>query len=168
MPHELHTNRLIIRPGVAADGDAVVTILNNLDVSRWLVPVAHPFTHTDLRILNEDGSSRWPELAAITLQGRLIGGIGMGTHIGYYLAPDVWGKGYGTESAKAAVTYSFDNLQVETIQSGCFVDNIASFKILSGLGFRKTGSGFAYCAALKTERAHYEMALEHQTWKSAA
>lgn len=162
------TKRLRLRPLVAADSDAVVEILNDLEVSRWLVPIPHPFTHADLRIVNADGSNRWPELAAIVMDGTLIGGIGMGPRLGYYLSPHAWGKGLGREAAGAAVDHTFAETETNEIQSGYFEGNCASARILTGLGFRETGRSLAYCTALMHDMLSVDMRIDRSDWQRAA
>lgn len=162
------TNRLTLRPLFAADGDVVVPILNRLEVSRWLVPIPHPFTHADLRILNEDGSNRWPDLAAIDLDGVLIGGIAMGARLGYYLAPEFWGRGFGKEAAQGAINYSFATLGVDAMHAGYFDGNEASRRILTVFGFVETGRGPALCAALNEERLSVSVTLTRAAWEARA
>jgi len=168
MPDCITTKRLTLRPLTAADGDAIVPILNNLDVSRWLVPIPHPFTHGDLRIVNPDGSGRWPDLAAIDLDGTLIGGIGMGARLGYYLAPEFWGHGLGKEASQAAVHHSFATLGMGAMHAGYFDGNEASRRILTGLGFSETSRGPALCAALQQERLSVSVTLTRAAWVARA
>ena len=166
MINEIITKNLLIRPLTAADGDAVVPILNLLEVSRWLVPIPHPFTHSDLRLTDDDGTPRWPSLAAITFQGRLIGGIGMGARLGYYLHPDFWGRGFAKEAATAAVNASFKEFENNEIESGYFVGNAASGRILNGLGFQEIERKDIHCKALNAARASIEMKLTKADWQA--
>lgn len=56
--------------------------------------------------------------------------------IGYRLIPKYWGKGYATESAKAALDFGFNTLQLPLICGAAEVDNIASNTILLNLGLQ--------------------------------
>lgn len=161
----LTTKRLVIRPYEEADRQAVVDILGNLEVFRWLAPAPHPFTPGDLRIFNPDGSNRWPDIGAITLGQRVIGGIGVAAHMGYYLTPEHWGKGYGTEAVRAAVDCGFDQLEFSEIRAGCFDGNAASFKILTGLGFEVESRGTSFCTALQKDVTSASLRLKRQTWE---
>ena len=86
---------------------------------------------------------------AITLpdNGQLIGSCGIRrkpdndweADIGYELAPDFWGRGYATESARAMVNFGFHKLRLRRISSWCIADNAASVRVLERLGFRQEG-----------------------------
>lgn len=60
--------------------------------------------------------------------------------VGYRLLPAFWGKGYATESAKAALAYGFGSLQLTKIIGTVHRDNHASRKVLEKCGLRQTGS----------------------------
>ena len=159
------TERLLLRPHRAEDGDAVVALLNNLDVTRWLAKVPHPFTHADLRIVNTDGSSRWPNLVAITWDGALIGGIS-GGHLGYWLGQDYWGQGFGYEAARAMRDYQFDVVGVDALVSGYFEGNTASQRILTKLGFVETDRNMLFNTALDRKAPNVDMELARATWEA--
>lgn len=56
--------------------------------------------------------------------------------IGYRFKEQFWGKGYAKESAIASLKYGFENLGLPKICGGAEVDNIASNKILKGIGLQ--------------------------------
>jgi [ribosomal protein S5]-alanine N-acetyltransferase len=85
---------------------------------------------------------------AITLpaeHSRLIGNCGVRVNdperregnIGYELAPADWGRGYGTEAARAVLAYGFDQLGLHRIWAECVADNVASAHVLEKLGMRR-------------------------------
>jgi RimJ/RimL family protein N-acetyltransferase len=87
-----------------------------------------------------------PLLVFLRTQGgpRLIGGIGLHdqngeAEIGYWLTRDVWGQGYATEAGQAVVSMARDSLRLRRLVSGHFVDNPASGRVLTKLGFHPTG-----------------------------
>lgn len=57
----------------------------------------------------------------------------------YQIIRAYWGKGYGFEAANALLKYIFDKHQAAVIIADVVVSNIASIKILTKLGFSKTG-----------------------------
>jgi ribosomal-protein-alanine N-acetyltransferase len=63
--------------------------------------------------------------------------------LGYRLIQKYWGKGYASESAKAALDYGFSALHLNEIFAAAHVDNLASNRILTKLGFQK--QEFFYC-----------------------
>jgi len=164
MTQEILTERLIIRPFTEEDASSVVAILNNFAVSKWLEKVPYPFSTEHLRLVKEDGSTRWPHLAAITLDGMVIGGISSGRHLGYYLAPKHWNQGFGTEAARAMVAHQFRRDKCPEVVSGYFNANRASARILEKLGFKETGRGMRQCAARGCEVAHVDVRLTRSTW----
>lgn len=163
---EIRTDRLRLRPYTASDRDAVVAGLNQIAVSRWLAKIPHPFTHDDLKLVGEDGASRWPKLAAIEHEGAVIGGIGGGETLGYWLVPEAHGRGLGFEAAWSMVDYSFRHLAIERIASGVFEGNPASARILEKLGFAETGKGEEMCTALGRELPHTTYALTRDAWEA--
>ncbi len=78
--------------------------------------------------------------------GRALGSIGI-THkdtpgrgeIGYWIAPDVWGRGLMKEAVAAVVEHGFGPLRMAKIEAVPFVGNARSERVLVALGFRKEG-----------------------------
>jgi RimJ/RimL family protein N-acetyltransferase len=66
--------------------------------------------------------------------------------IGYILAPNERGKGYGSEAIKIIVDYLFLSKELVRVQAITGVDNFASCKALEKAGFKREGimrrSGF--------------------------
>lgn len=58
--------------------------------------------------------------------------------IGFQLRPDYWGKGLGTEAAKAVIDYGFTTLKAKELFAGHHPDNTSSAKMLERLGFHYT------------------------------
>jgi len=165
MPRKIVTERLVLRPFMAADSDDVLRYLGDYAVSRWLAQVPHPFTRADLRILNPDGGERWPELAAITLNGVIVGGIGTDGHFGYWVAQPFWGNGIATEAAGGMVSYLFGLDQRADINSGYFAENRAAGRVLEKLGFEETGRGTQFSRSQDREVPHVNMILSRDVWE---
>jgi [ribosomal protein S5]-alanine N-acetyltransferase len=78
---------------------------------------------------------------------QLIGTIGLNglqlknkkAEIGYELHPSYWRKGYVTEAIKEVLRYSFGELELNRIGAVVYIENKASFNLLTGLGFCKEG-----------------------------
>lgn len=58
--------------------------------------------------------------------------------IGFHLKPKYWGKGLGTEAAKAVIIYAFEILKANDLFAGHHPNNIGSAKMLNKLGFHHT------------------------------
>jgi len=54
------------------------------------------------------------------------------------LAPNYWGKGYGTEAMREVVRYLFTNTSLDVILVPPHRENIAAIKVYEKSGFRKT------------------------------
>ncbi|NLM38684.1 MAG: GNAT family N-acetyltransferase [Firmicutes bacterium] len=55
--------------------------------------------------------------------------------IGYVLARDYWGQGLVPEAARAVIKYCFDELQLDALTCGHFVNNYRSQRVIEKLGF---------------------------------
>ena len=65
--------------------------------------------------------------------GRLIGGMGIGSlpgycEFGYWLAHSAWGKGFATEAGRAVLAYGFDVLGLRLVRSGVFAARLRRIK----------------------------------------
>jgi RimJ/RimL family protein N-acetyltransferase len=149
------TGRLTLRRPDVDDIDAIVRIVGDLEVARRLSRIPHPYRAADARFfLEQIVPTEW--VWAITLTGAdtLIGVVGLTpseandrAELGYWLAPDHWGRGIATDAAKAVLTFGFDHLNLTLITSGYFQDNAASGRVLEKLGFRIVGRDVRPCKA---------------------
>jgi ribosomal-protein-alanine N-acetyltransferase len=60
--------------------------------------------------------------------------------VGYFLHKNAWGKGYGTEMARALVRYGFVDLKLPQITAMTGLDNLASQRVLLKSGLRRNGT----------------------------
>lgn len=149
----LETERLVLRPMVSGDLDALIAIfgdpvvmaafasqpLSREQVQGWLSRnLAHQLEH---------GYG----LFAVCLKsdGRMIGDCGLelmeldGEHVaelGYDFRSDCWNRGYATEAAAAVRDYAFDVLGLTRLASLIRPGNEASARVAEKAGARNTGS----------------------------
>ncbi len=64
--------------------------------------------------------------------------------LGYRLGKAYWGKGYGTEIARAAARYGFDELKLDRLVAVCYPENVGSRRVLSKAGFVELGLSDLY------------------------
>lgn len=76
--------------------------------------------------------------------------------LGYRFIKQHWGKGFATESASAALSYGFNQLQLEKIIGIADVENLNSIKVLKKLGLQQINI-FDYDG-----KPHYWMKIEAQ------
>jgi ribosomal-protein-alanine N-acetyltransferase len=148
---ELATPSCVLRPWEWGDAVDVMAAANHREIARNLTDVfPHPYTLQDA----EDwlalclGQKDPPVNLAVVIDGRVVGGIGghrlEGTYghimnVGYWLAPDRWGRGIATDALGAYVGYLFDTFDVDRLQSSVFGWNPASARVLEKCGFRLEG-----------------------------
>ncbi|MEL6118206.1 MAG: GNAT family N-acetyltransferase [Pseudomonadota bacterium] len=164
-PPRLTTWRLILRPLLHSDADAVVRVAGDYEVAKWTIPIPHPYCHADFdtyfaQVSVGDMGYVW----AIEHDQYWIGMIGVGPALGYYLDPQFWGKGFMTEAAKAVVEFWFSETQADELRSSVFVENKASEAILRKLGFERIGSAQVYSFARAQEVAKHRMSLPRERW----
>lgn len=77
---------------------------------------------------------------------------GISTEISYQLLPVWWGKGYGKEVVETVLEYAFSELGLPVIVAETQTANLASCKLLEGVGMRLRDKVFRFGA----EQAIYE------------
>jgi RimJ/RimL family protein N-acetyltransferase len=82
---------------------------------------------------------------------------GWGVEVFYFLAPNVWGRGYATELVNASLRYGFATLSLPVIGAFSHQENRASSRVLEKCGFRFLGY------EPKLDRNRYEMRNEWWT-----
>ena len=79
-----------------------------------------------------DNFAGWGGFKLIT---NLVNGHQNYHEIGYRFIKRYWGKGYATESSKAAIEFGFNNLELPVIYAIADTSNIQSKKVLEKCGF---------------------------------
>ena len=150
MPLPLKTERLLIKPLTMADLDDYAEIIADPEVQTWLNEgrprdrnYASDYLSNLVNIQKEYGFSRYGVFDV--LSEKLMGHCGFKdlegrTDIGWTLARHAWGKGIGTEAARAVVAYGFLELGFNEISARAFEVNTASIGIMKNVGmtFDKT------------------------------
>lgn len=80
-------------------------------------------------------------------RGSLLGLVGLhnidfysrNAELGYFLGPEHWRKGYGTEAVSLAVSYAFDWLNLRKLYARVFEGNTPSIRVLERNGFTLAG-----------------------------
>lgn len=153
MKFRVETERLLLREILPSDETAWFEMDSNPDVHKYLgnEPVTNieqirQATQSIRQQYIDNGIGRWAAIEKAS--GNFIGWSGLklikeyeNNHIdfydvGYRLHPNYWGKGYATESAKAAIEYGFNQLQLTEIIGMVHQDNKASRRALEKCGLR--------------------------------
>jgi len=142
------TKRLTLRPGWPEDAPAVARAIGHEAVVRMLAKAPWPYRLADAEaFLSRQRSAREAFFLILSHEAgypRPIGGIGLapdedGHELGYWLAPEAWGRGYATEAGRAVVAIARHALGLKRLHSGHFLDNPASGRVLEKLGFEPVG-----------------------------
>jgi RimJ/RimL family protein N-acetyltransferase len=141
------TRRLTLRPGWPEDAQALAQAIAHENVAMRLARLPWPYDVADaeawLSVPRGPTDTSFLILSHEHDYPRLIGGIGMGAldngahELGYWLTPSAWGRGYATEAARAVLHMARHALRVRRIEASHHVDNVASRRVLTKLGFRE-------------------------------
>jgi ribosomal-protein-alanine N-acetyltransferase len=165
----LETTHLLLRPWKLEDAEPLFKILQEPDILKYFPPTAFTlektlrYIHHQLQHWQERGYGHWAVIFKV--DNRLVGWNGLEylpetaeIEVAYLFSHQVWGHGYATEAARAAIEYGFENATLPTIIGLVHPDNIGSIRVLEkcGLAFidRKTYWGLEMC--------RYRIELHHQ------
>lgn len=179
----LESKRLLLREWSIHDVDDLVEGLNNIEVSKWMAFVPHPYTKQDAErwimycLENaKKGADRTSYAFAIELKSerKVIGGVSLdkidrfhGTAGGgIWINADYHGKGYGTEALGRRNEFAFMELGLRRLENGFFEGNELSFKMQEKLGYKIEGKRRRafICMADGTIKDEYITGLLKEEW----
>lgn len=148
---KIETERLILREFIATDDGVMFELDSSPEVHKYLggntisrIEQAQEVIEMIRKQYVENGIGRWAVIEKQT--GSFVGWSGLkfikefeNNHInfydvGYRLMPKYWGKGYATESAKAALKYGFETLGATEIFGSAHIENTKSRRALEKCG----------------------------------
>lgn len=156
----LQTERLLLRPPVAADISRFVPLLNDFAVSKNLSRVPHPYSEDDgcawvVRTAGERvrGES-YPFVLIDKAEDTFLGVCGvhplLDFMLGYWIGKPYWGQGYATEAVHRVAKFAFDELGTNQLTAGWMFDNPASGRVLEKIGFKPIGTEERDCLSRGT------------------
>jgi RimJ/RimL family protein N-acetyltransferase len=161
MPFPLHTQRLVLRRFTADDLDAIGAVFGDPEVMRYVGSRRAPWTSEEVGDALDRVEAHWREhgfgpLAVIeAAAGVVVGECGLqlleegpDIELAYTLARGVWGRGYATEAAAAALKWGFGVLDLARIVGVTYPENVASQRVLEKVGMRRLGLRHCYGADL--------------------
>jgi len=146
----METERLILRPIVESDAEAIFEYCKNENVG----PNAGWKPHADMEETREVMKTVFlykENVFGIELKEakKIIGSIGLVPDpkrqnestrmLGYAIGEDYWGKGYTTEAAQALITFGFEQLELDLISAYCYPFNERSKRVIEKCGFKHEG-----------------------------
>ncbi len=141
----LHTERLLLEPYAPEDEEDFVALFNDTRVSQWMGDGPEPeeanralfwrvFTH----VYDVNKFDVW----AVRENGVYVGHAEIkpteesgGHELIYALAHHAWGRGIGTELARAICDYGFATLGLDAVHATIAEQNTASITVMEKLGF---------------------------------
>ena len=145
-PFVLETERLVLRRPTLADVKAITALISDLRVSINLRRVPHPyFEEHAIEFVRSLAIEPRNTVFLIEADDAPVGVVGVdwrhpdAPELGYWLGVEFWGRGYGTEAARAVIDFTFEEFCIDTLFSGARVTNPASRNILEKCGFQWSG-----------------------------
>ncbi|HLW91258.1 MAG TPA: GNAT family N-acetyltransferase [Roseiarcus sp.] len=176
----LETRRLWLRWPRVADAAAIQRYSAKWEVAQYTARIPHPYpageaerfifmarqanaAGQDLILAIASNRGKRDPFGMISVESRAQGRL----TLGYALAPEVWGKGYASEAARAIVDASFQLTGAVEILANARIENPASRRVLEKCGFVHAGGGLEGAPArggmMKVDRFR----LERSVWAPA-
>ena len=148
---ELTTERLDLRRFRSDDLDELAVVFEKPEV--WQFPYGRSFTREETSDFLDTQIQEWDDcgfgcwIARERTRNRVIGYVGISVptflpeilpavEVGWRFDPAVWGMGFASEGARAALAEGFDTLGLDEICSVPQVDNPASSRVCDRIGMR--------------------------------
>ncbi len=147
----LRTERLFLRPAWLEDAPELTRAIGQEPVVRMLATAPWPYREEHAEAWIEASKDRRLPSLLVTLpteRGRIVGGCGLNekkgiVEVGYWIAPQYWGRGYATEAVGGLLSLA-RLAGHRRILGRHAVDNPASGRVLRKAGFRPTGRACAF------------------------
>jgi RimJ/RimL family protein N-acetyltransferase len=143
---ELRDGDLVLREWTEDDVDSMVAGCNDPDVARWIPTIPSPYTREDALAFIRGEVRPDHQALAIELDGRVVGGIGMGLNsheyratMGYWIAASGRGQGVCTRALRLLSRHALDDLEVQRVDLVTDPDNVASQRVAEKVGFLREG-----------------------------
>jgi ribosomal-protein-alanine N-acetyltransferase len=141
----LETPHLILRAWTPDDVDPLFKILQEADILKYFPPTIFTLERTcnyinhQLKHWQERGYGHWAVI--LKEDSRVVGWAGLEylpdteeNEVAYLLSHQVWGCGYATEAARAAMKYGFHNASLSAIIGLVHPENMGSIRVLEKCG----------------------------------
>jgi RimJ/RimL family protein N-acetyltransferase len=161
----MKTERLLLRPFRPEDAAAVAAAVANYDVSRWLAVVPFPYSLADAAVFVVSPAAAARRTWAICDGSGIVGAVSVDGELGYWLVRNAWGRGYGTEAARAAMGAAFADSTRTGLEASHMVGNDRSARVLEKLGFRPTGMERRHFCALGQDVPVRTMTISRGEWR---
>ena len=151
----LETERFILRPYCKEDAKLVYPVVGRKEIAATtlMIPYPYPRQHVDwwIRYTNDNRKRGIAFEFGIFLKENplvYIGNCGLITisqehknaELAYFIDPDYWNQGCGTEACKRVLDFGFRTLLLQRIAGRCMSRNIGSRRVMEKSGLRYEGT----------------------------
>ena len=169
----LETERLALRRPTLADVKAIAQLANDRRIAENTRRLPHPYLQDHaVEFVRAMAADRRETAFLIEHAHSPMGMVGIDwrepelPELGYWLGFAHWGRGFGTESARAVIDFFFEEFEAEHLISGARVANPASRNILEKCGFQWSGVELHRFEALGSSTPVDCFRLSRSVWAS--
>lgn len=169
----LETERLALRRPTLADVKAIAHLANDRRIAENTRRLPHPYLQDHaVAFVRAMADDRRETMFLIEHTHTPIGMVGIdwreqdAPELGYWLGFEHWGRGFGTEAARAVIDFFFEEFDAEHLISGARVANPASRNILEKCGFQWSGVELHRFEALGSSTPVDCFRLSRSVWAS--
>jgi len=148
----VRSERLSVRRATVADAAVTWPYRSDPAVAAWLTRLPASRAAHDEWFATPDGLAK---TLLVERDGQVVGDLmldvkdgwaqaevsdraaGTEAELGWVLAPEHHGQGYGTEAVTALIGLSFEQLGLRRVIAGCFTANEASWRLMERVGMRR-------------------------------
>jgi RimJ/RimL family protein N-acetyltransferase len=172
-PSVVATERLTLRRPTLADVRTIAQLANDRRIAENTRRLPHPYSQDHavdfIRAMAERGSET---AFLIEHDNTAVGMVGIdcstpdAAELGYWLGVEHWGRGFGTEAARGAIDFFFEEFDGDHLYAGARVTNPASRKVLEKCGFQWSGVELHRFEALRSSTPVDCFRLSRGVWTS--
>jgi len=169
----LETERLTLRRPTLADVKAIARLANDRRIAENTRRLPHPYSHDHaVDFVRAIAELRRETAFLIEHDDAPVGMVGIDrstpdhAELGYWLGVDHWGRGFGTEAARGAIDFFFEEFGDDHLHAGARVTNPASRKVLEKCGFQWSGVELHRFEALGSSTPVDCFRLSRSVWSS--
>jgi RimJ/RimL family protein N-acetyltransferase len=169
----LETERLTLRRPTLADVKAITHLANDRRIAEHTRRLPHPYVQDHaVDFVRALADNRAEAAFLIENNHTPIGMAGISwsapdqPELGYWLGVAHWGQGFGTEAARAAIDFFFEESEAEHLCAGARVANPASRNVLEKCGFQWIGVELHRFEALGSSTPVDCFRLSRSVWSS--
>src|SRR6516225_85190 len=141
----LQTERLRLRRPTLADVKAIARLANDHRIAENTRRLPHPYLQDHAVAFVRTMADSTDNAFLIESNFVPVGMVGISWNerdapeLGYWLGVEHWGQGFGTEAARAAIDYFFEEFDLDQLYAGARVTNPSSRNVLEKCGFQWSG-----------------------------